>query len=130
MAGELINKLDPVLNEELNLDWVLADLVNGLSEEAVDAIKAMDSPKGMYGFHHGWGTGLRNGYGLWGDNPLTAWFRKELGVVHGDDISGIIMEGLWHKVHDVPYDPTPTVERFREHWARYGVNLDQTPMEK
>jgi hypothetical protein len=42
--------------------------------------------------HHGWGTGIRNGFGLWrGNTGLQASCAKE----HPDDCSMVIIEAVW-----------------------------------
>lgn len=130
MSGEYINKLDEVLsNGTLTLDWVVDDIVLKMDEESLKTIEAVESADGMARFHFFSGMAIRNGYGLWGDNALTQWFKRDLGVHHADDMSGIILEAVWYKVHGQAYDPATTVERFKEHWADLGINLDQTPME-
>ncbi|MBS1722755.1 MAG: hypothetical protein JSS66_07100 [Armatimonadetes bacterium] len=122
------NELDQALGEPCDLNWAVENIYRQLDEESINNIKAADD---MHGFHFGAGMRIRNTYGLWGeDNPLVQWFTKELGVVHGDDRSGILMEALWHRVRELPYDPAPTIERYRQHWARAGYNLDQTKIEE
>jgi hypothetical protein len=50
------------------LDEAVAHLVSVLSEE--DKATVRDTPEDdLIRFHHGWGTGIRNGFGLWGGNP-------------------------------------------------------------
>jgi hypothetical protein len=46
-------------------------------------------------FHHGWGTGIRNEYGLWRGN---AALLKDCGNVHPDDCSMKIIEGVWERL--------------------------------
>ena len=41
--------------------------------------------------HHGFGTGIRNGLGLWGDNESL---RKDCGEPHPDNCSGVIIRRL------------------------------------
>ena len=73
--------------------------------------------------HLGFGMYLRNRWGLWTDeSPLRKHFQERFGLGHADDISGIICTSVWASVYGVPFDPEPTVARFKEHWARYGVD--------
>jgi len=51
-------------------------------------------------YHHGWGTGIRNGLGLWGKNPelladcsLKLYGKKR--EIHPDRASGVIIEEVW-----------------------------------
>jgi hypothetical protein len=82
--------------------------------------------------HHGAGTGIRNKYNLWwNDNnkrfdkdptdkpPLIQWFN-ERDIFMGDDLSGIISEAVKAKLNGQEYDPTPTIERYKKHWTKYG----------
>jgi hypothetical protein len=112
------------------LDDVVADIVaRHLPDESRIAILKMETPDEMSALHHTAGMSLRNGLGLWKeDSTLSRYFQGRFGVYHADDMSGMIFEALWHRVHGIPYDPHPTVERYRKHWADYGLNLDQTTM--
>lgn len=46
-------------------------------------------------FHHGWGTGIRNEFGLWrGNTNLMADCHAQ----HPDDASMVIIEAVWQKL--------------------------------
>lgn len=46
-------------------------------------------------FHHGWGTGIRNEFGLWrGNDALLA----DCGGGHPDDCSMVIIEAAWERL--------------------------------
>ncbi len=46
-------------------------------------------------FHHGWGTGIRNDFGLWqGNTALLA----DCHASHPDDASMVIIEAVWQKL--------------------------------
>jgi hypothetical protein len=48
-------------------------------------------------FHHGWGTGIRNHYGLWrGNAKLIASACG--GPCHPDDASMLIIEAVWQEL--------------------------------
>lgn len=48
-------------------------------------------------FHHGWGTGIRNYYGLWrGNEKLIASACGK--PCHPDDASMIIIEDVWNEL--------------------------------
>ena len=51
-------------------------------------------------YHHGWGTGIRNSFGLWGGNK--ALLRSACGgeLCHPDDASMIIIEGVWTRLQE------------------------------
>ena len=122
------SKLDEMI-DAIDLDWVVEELYGKLDEASIEKIQASNSPDDMYGMHFGFGMGIRNYYGLWDpESPLHKWFHKELGVGHADDMSGIILEALWYRTKDLQYDPSETIKGYTEHWAQYGLNLDQTPI--
>lgn len=46
-------------------------------------------------FHHGWGTGIRNSFGLWqGNHELL----QSCGGGHPDDCSMVIIEAVWERL--------------------------------
>ena len=48
-------------------------------------------------FHHGWGTGIRNEFGLWrGNTNLLA----DCHVKHPDDASMVIIEAVWQTLQE------------------------------
>lgn len=60
--------------------------------------------------HHGFGTHIRNTYGLWKDNPLTEKWRTDesshdirdgcdYSLDHPDQMSNTIIEAIWHKIN-------------------------------
>jgi Domain of unknown function (DUF6794) len=50
-------------------------------------------------YHHGWGTGIRNEFGLWQGNEALL---ESCGCVHPDDCSMKIMELVWEKLQSGP----------------------------
>ena len=46
-------------------------------------------------FHHGWGTGIRNEFGLWGLNNVLL---EDTGERHPDDASMVIIEAVWKEL--------------------------------
>jgi hypothetical protein len=46
-------------------------------------------------YHHGWGMGIRNEFGLWQGNQALL---KSCGCSHPDDCSMRIMERVWEKL--------------------------------
>jgi hypothetical protein len=49
-------------------------------------------------FHHGWGTDIRNGLGLWEGNEELMRDTKEF---YPDDASIVIIEAVWKELHKV-----------------------------
>ena len=56
-------------------------------------------------FHHGWGTGIRNDFGLWADNRPLIESCIELGgpiCEDADSASGVIIKAVWNRLNDLP----------------------------
>lgn len=107
----------------------LADFNPTTLDEAIDVLysnldkKALKEFKeyGYVGFHHGFGTAIRNEWGLWKKgSALYNFFESTYGLTHADDMSGLILEGLESKCSGETYDPTPSVERYKKHWEKYS----------
>ena len=79
--------------------------------------------------HHGLGRFIRNSWSLWDRHThLCNWFRANLEIGHADDISTIIIEAVRAKLSGLEYDPTSTVQRFHDHWARFGCDNYGNPL--
>ena len=69
------------------------DLLKSLSPESKKTIRETKK-EDLIGFHHGWGTGIRNHYGLWRGN--SALIEDACGEgCHPDDASMVIIESVW-----------------------------------
>jgi hypothetical protein len=61
-----------------------------------DRTRIRDTKKeDLISFHHGWGTGIRDEFGLWRGNTnlMTACHAD-----HPDDASMVIIEAVWQKL--------------------------------
>jgi hypothetical protein len=71
-------------------------------------------------YHHGLGTSIRNGFGLWGrKTEIAKWFSKK-GVLHPDDMSGIVLHSLWRKLHKKPINFKEQVKYYQDYWKTNG----------
>ena len=72
----------------------VTNILATMSDE--DKIRVGDTPKNeLILFHHGWGTGIRNDFGLWrGNTNLMA----DCHAGHPDDASMVIIEPVWQKL--------------------------------
>src|SRR4051812_43959254 len=71
------------------------------------------------GLHFSLGMYLRNNWSLWDkDTVLVKWFQDNFGIVHADDISGVILEALSHELtHDNScFDAAEYVKKYHKHW--------------
>jgi hypothetical protein len=73
--------------------------------------------------HHFIGRALRN---CWmhsrPDSPLVQDCLKTYGVSMPDDVSALILEGLWAAVHDRGIDLHAIADGFRAHWIESGCD--------
>lgn len=104
-------------------------------EEAVDLMwdfmgedgrNSLVGPDSSMHHHFGIGIMMRNGWmhrrpGT-PDTPLVAHFKDRWGIGHADDISGVITEALTAKRLGKDYNPEDTVKRYKDHWAKSGVD--------
>jgi hypothetical protein len=105
-------------NVPKTLDEAINLIVADLRPEDVEYIKR----EGASCAHHGFGTAMRNGWGLWEDNELTRHFRDSYGLGHADDMSGLILSGVEAKVKGIKFDLDGEIARYKKHWANYGVD--------
>ena len=82
------------------LKAAVADIISIMSE-ADKATVRKTKKADLIQFHHGWGTGIRNHYGLWRGN------HKLLESACGnpcvpDDASVIIIENVWKELRKQP----------------------------
>jgi len=94
-------------------------------DEAVEYIVQRTTSKDLADprFHFTGGMAMRNGLRLWElDNPLVKDMHKRFGLIHADDLSGLLTEAATAKLEGKSYDPNPTVERYKKHWINHGYD--------
>jgi hypothetical protein len=75
------------------VEATVSDLLSTLPPE--DKAKLRSTKKeDLIMFHHGWGTGIRNYYGLWRGNENLIESACGKGC-HPDDASMVIIEAVW-----------------------------------
>jgi hypothetical protein len=80
----------------VTLAEAVADITAGMSEQDKQLLRATKK-EDLIQFHHGWGTGIRNGFGLWRGNDKL--IRSACGKpCHPDDASMVIIEAVWTAV--------------------------------
>jgi hypothetical protein len=72
-------------------------LLSLLDEENRAALKAIPRNR-LIQLHHGYGTGIRNSLGLWGQNKALR-SDPEIAHMHPDDASIYIIEQMWDFLH-------------------------------
>lgn len=118
------NPLPKTLEESLE---ILIDFY----KESLDEIKRMTEDEFIGSSHHGAGQFTRNEWFLWWypthtfdvwpkEQPsLNKWFES-IGIVHADDMSGILLTCLYRKLHNIPYGINEQVEYYKKHWRAEG----------
>jgi hypothetical protein len=96
-----MDQLKPTFDLD-TFEGVVGDLVARLDEESKARLR--DTPRGeLIVYHHGWGTGIRNGYRLWSNQALLVSCAEKAGYkdtsfIHPDDASMLIIEAVWEAV--------------------------------
>jgi len=78
-------------------DSAITQLLLDLTQSEKDKIAAMKE-NDLILLHHGFGTGIRNQFGLWGGNSALIKDCSGSKETHPDDVSMIIIERLWKKL--------------------------------
>lgn len=73
--------------------------------------------------HHGFGTQLRNDWGLWEGGPLRDFFNEN-DVWHADDMSAIIFDGYVAYLRKEPFDLGGRAAYYRKWWADNYNGMD------
>jgi len=98
--------LDDALKQ---LDLLLGDM--GRAE--VQRAKESD----MIQYHMGLGLWMRNNWGLWAGSRLAQYFNQ-IGIRHPDDMTGIIFDSYWRRLHGRDIDLDAQVYRYQKYWKR------------
>lgn len=97
-------------------------IVKGLTKDEIRFIEENESSV----IHFTMGMVIRNEWGMWRESSaLKTDFKKRFGLWGmADDISGLILEGVWATVRgkDVEKTLNDTAEEFRKHWKKSKIN--------
>lgn len=80
-------------NWPASVQATVADILKSLSDEDKATLRKTRKDD-LIMFHHGWGTGIRNHYGLWRGNDKLIESACGKGC-HPDDASMVIIEAVW-----------------------------------
>jgi len=78
----------------LTVDAAVTKILAGMSEADKERFRA-EKKEDLIKFHHGWGTSIRNQFGLWHDNDSL---MADCHAAHPDDASMVIIEAAWAKL--------------------------------
>ncbi len=74
--------------------------------------------------HHGFGTSIRNNWGLWEGSDLQRWF-KERGIHHPDDMSSIILTSVYREIMDEPRRLDEQIKLHRDFWDKSDPSVNK-----
>jgi len=82
-----------------SLDAAVSSLVAELSDKSIKTL-CQTKKQDLIWYHFGWGTYIRNSFGLWGGNE--GLLRSACGgkSCHPDDASMIIIEHVWENLQE------------------------------
>jgi hypothetical protein len=103
-----------------NVDDAHAYLKKHLPAEELQHIRDMKSEAEMIEYHMGMGMGMRNQWALWAGSRLSRYFDN-LGIHHPDDMSGIILETFWRRLHHQPLRLDERIAYYKAFWERAAV---------
>lgn len=105
-----------------NTDYIPSDLTDShkalqaqLSSEDLELIRAMKSEDETVELHHGLGRWLRNAWLYPNGSRLSTYFNT-LGIQHTDDMSAIILDTFWCKLHGQPFRLEERVKFYQDYW--------------
>ena len=73
--------------------------------------------------HHGFGTFLRNSWGLWGNSELAKNLYI-MGILHPDDMSGIILNSYQRKLKGEDIKLEEQLKYYQDYWKKSGTPVD------
>lgn len=71
--------------------------------------------------HHGFGTWLRNNWGLWAGSRLAKYFNEK-GIFHPDDMSSIILSSYHRRLNNKPIDLDGQIKYYQAYWEKAKAN--------
>jgi hypothetical protein len=120
--GKLVD--DPSLEDlpiPTNLDEAIEALAN---QENIEFMQKCTEDEFLGHTHHGFGTGLRNGWGLWTGSVLAKWFNEK-GIYHADDMSGIILTSCYRKGTGKDIDLEGQIKFYRDFWEENQPDVNK-----
>jgi len=93
------------MKQPKTLEEAISLVIAGMTKYDVEF--AMESSKKDFGIelHHGFGTCMRNAFGLWGSNKELidniAGDNVDVSSRHGDTLSSIIIDAVWDRLAEL-----------------------------
>lgn len=108
----------------VDLDDAIKVFLEHQSDKQHTFIRTLDEDAWLGMTHHGTGTHMRNVWNLWGANDdlskhLHDWFVAR-GIVHADDMSGIIFRSIHRHVRGTQIQLDAQIEYYQNFWRKAG----------
>lgn len=110
---------------KINFDKVPKNLNEAIEmlTEAIESEEERERLKDYNGLHFGLGGKLRNIWSLWErETILVQWFKANLGLIHADDISGIILKALSSSLKGEEFDAKVNAQVYIDYWKKLNIN--------
>jgi len=105
LSGCSMSKSSSVHSEPATLlQLVVQEILSEMSSEDKEKVKSQNQ-NDLYGYYHGWGTGIRNNYGLWrGNDELIKSACRGDENCHPETASMFIILGVWNSLNGLPVE--------------------------
>jgi len=80
-------------------------------------------------YHMSMGLWMRNNWGLWKGSRLAKWFNAQ-GIIHPDDMSGIILTSFWRHLNNKPIGLDEQVKFYQDWWGKMEDSQKKTVQPK
>lgn len=84
-------------------------------------LKRLSEDEFLGRLHHGFGTWMRNNWGLWAGSRLAKYFNEK-GIFHPDDMSGIILTSYHRRLNKKPIDLEAQIKLYLAYWEKAKAN--------
>lgn len=100
-----------------NLDECYIELNTILDKKKINEIKLMSEKEFTINSHFELGLWLRNNWGLWKGTRLYNFFKTK-GILHPDDISGIILTSYHRYLNENEINLEQQIKFYKEYWDK------------
>jgi hypothetical protein len=98
-----------------NLNESIVQL-NRIHNDAIkNEIRNMTENEFIGNSHLGLGMWIRNNWKLWKKSELSSYFN-EIGILHPDDMSGIILTSYYRNLNDKPIELNEQILYYQKYW--------------
>lgn len=104
--------IPPTLEDAINT------VVDQLDAASIEHVKNPTTRPGSTHFFGG--MALRNMWVHPAGSPLAAHFKTRFGLGCADDVSAIVLKGVWAKVRGTPFDPDAEATYYHDFWRKQG----------